>query len=257
MYGISLMKAIVRKPDSSIANCALTYMVRKRIDFDLALRQNLNYQDVLRKNGFKVIELPALEGFSDATFVEDTAVVTEEFVVAGRLGIEERRGEVESVAVLLKNYRNIHQIDSPGLLEGGDVLVIGRTIFAGFSSRTDKAGLHQFKNFVAPFGFRFNVVEVSGSLHLKTGYCYVGKNTILLNPKWIDRSHFRGFDIIEVDPSEPFGANALVAPEKVLLSSAFPKTRVLLEQAGFYAESIDISEFEKAEAGLTCMSLIA
>jgi dimethylargininase len=251
-----MLTAITRSVSPTIGDCELTFLSRQRIDFDKAARQQKAYEQSLTKLGVRVLSLPAEPEMPDAVFVEDTAVVVDEVAVIASMGAATRRQEVKSMADTLSRFRPLKFINESGTLEGGDKFRIGRTLYVGVSTRTNRAGIAQLSRILESFGYQVKTVEVKGCLHLTTGCTYIGRNTILANKSWVDTSAFEGFDIIDVSLTEPWAANALLVGGVVLFPSCFPKTRALLEERGFRVETTDISEHMKAEAGLTCMSII-
>ena len=136
------------------------------------------------------------------------------------------------------------------------MLRVGRQIFAGLSRRTNPDGIAQLRDVLETFDYDVRAIEVKGCLHLKSGCSYIGDNTILINRAFIDAEHFRGFELLDVPDQEPPAANALLINDVVIMSDSFPKTRALLQQRGFHIRAIDLSELEKAEAGVTCCSVI-
>lgn len=214
------------------------------------------YQDCLRRFGLQIVALPPEPDMPDAVFVEDTMVVVDEVGVLARPGLPSRQAEVASVAPVLERYRPLRRIVAPGTLEGGDVLRIDRTIYVGLSRRTNREGLSQVAGFLAPWGYRVQPVEVPGCLHLKTACTYLGQKTLLANPTWIDCAPFKGLRMLEVPEEEPDAANALLLGAVLLLPASFPRTRAMLRDEGFRVETVDVSELQKAEAGLTCCSVI-
>ena len=250
------MRAIVRRPSRAIAQCALTFLERTPIDFALAVRQHGDYVRALEDAGVSVRILPPEPELPDAVFVEDTAVVVEECAVLTRPGIDSRRPEVDAVAPALHAVRPTFRIHAPGTLEGGDVLRVGRTFFVGQTPRTNPEGTRQFARILEPHGYAVVPVEPHGCLHLKSAVTYIGDETVLVNPDWVDVDLFSRWQCVPVPPEEPFGANALLAGEVVHVSASAPHTRRKLDALGFETRSIDTSEFEKAEAALTCLSLI-
>ena len=248
--------AITREVSPCIGTCALTFLDRTAIDVERAVCQHNDYERHLAALGVRVVSLPAPPDLPDAVFVEDTAVVLDEVAVMTSPMLESRRREVESVAAVLERYRPLLRIEGDAHLEGGDVLRIGRTVYVGLSRRTNCEGASQLARFLAPWGYRVQPVEVRGCLHLKTGGTYLGGNTLLANPTWIDCAPFDGLRILEVPEEEPDAANVLLLGEVVLLAASFPRTRAMLRGEGFPVESVDISELQKAEAGLTCCSAI-
>ena len=149
-----------------------------------------------------------------------------------------------------------HRSSEPATLEGGDVLRVGRRLFVGISSRTNAAGVGALRNVAAPYGYTVTPVPVTGCLHLKTGVTALDDTTLLANPAWVDLSPFAGMEILPVDEAEPWAANVLRHGHSLLASAAYPRTAELLDRRGYAPNRVDISEFAKAEAGLTCLSLL-
>lgn len=251
-----MLTAITRAVSPRINECELTFIDRQAIDFDRAVQQHRNYQQLLRSLGLDVIEIPADERCPDSCFIEDTALVLDEIAVITRPGSEPRRAEVEKVEPSLANYRQPVRIESPGTLEGGDVLQIGRDLFIGVTSRTNRDGIAQLEKYVEPHGYTVHAVEVSGALHLKSVCTAVSKRTILADPTRVDLEPFAGYELIEVPSEEWMAANILLANGAVCMHSGFPKALAILRMAEINVRVLDISEFLKAEAGLTCLSLI-
>jgi dimethylargininase len=176
--------------------------------------------------------------------------------VIARPGAESRRAETSSVAVTLGSYRRLVCIQPPGTLDGGDVLVLGRNVYVGLSGRTNADGARQLGGLLAPHGYSVMGFPVQGCLHLKSAVTAIAEDTILVNPDWVDVPPFDAFKRIEVDPGEPFAANALRVGATLICAAATPRTHARLEAQGFTVESVDVSELAKAEAGVTCCSLI-
>lgn len=251
-----MSNAITRKVSPLICNCELTYMARQPIDFEKIAQQHKAYEECLKELGLKVVSLPAEPGLADCVFVEDTAIVVDEVAVIPRMGAAARRPEVKLTAETLANFRSLLFINGHGTLEGGDVMRIGRTFYVGVSTRTDRNGITQLQKLLAPYDYQVFPVEVTSCLHLKTACTYLNRNTILANPSWVDISTFRDVDVIETFPTEPWSANSLSVGDSVLLPASAPRMAELLRQRGFNVLTLDISELEKAEAGLTCLSII-
>ena len=252
-----MLVALTRGVSSNIGDCLLTHLTRQRIDASKAINQHRAYEECLRQVGMHVISLPVEPDMPDSVFIEDPAIVLDEIALVGRMGAAQRQAETKSLTKILSAVRPLRFMDPPATLEGGDRIRIGRTIFVGISSRTNESGVEQLSSILAPFDYRVKPVKVTGCLHLTTGCSYLGNHSVLMNAGWIDASVFNDFNIIHTPPEEPWGANTIVIGDGVLLLSAsFPRTRALLEQRGFDVRVANISEFEKAEAGLSCMSLI-
>ncbi len=251
-----MLIAITRAVSSSIDQCELTNLERQPIDLEMARRQHHAYEAVLAALGAAVHSLPAEDELPDAVFVEDTAIVLDECAVITRPGAASRRPETESIAAALGPYRTLEYIRSPGTVDGGDVLCLGKDVFIGVSTRSNRSAIGQMQDALGPSGYRVSGVPVSGCLHLKSAVTQVAEDALLINPRWVDRGVFPGWKLIEVDPSEPYAANALMVSGKVIYQPAFPRTGRLLEQAGLSLVWVDASELGKAEGALTCCSLI-
>jgi dimethylargininase len=250
-----MLIALTRGVSPSLGDCELTYMNRDCIDVQRAAGQHRAYEESLRDLGVYVVSLPVEPELPDAVFVEDVAVVVDEVAVVARMGAVKRQPEVESLTAVLARYRPLRFLDAPATLEGGDEIKVGRTIYVGVSCRTNDLGVAQLRDALRPFDYEVKQVGVKGCLHLTTGASYIGENTILINPSWVDASQFAGFDIVETPEAEPWGANSVVVGDVVLLSASHPLMRERLAARGFKVRTVDISELEKAEAGLSCMSL--
>ncbi|HEX5735298.1 MAG TPA: arginine deiminase family protein [Blastocatellia bacterium] len=251
-----MLTAITRRVSPCIENCNLTFLARHPIDIAKACQQQRAYEDCLRRLGVRVVSLPPEPELPDAVFVEDTAVVVKELAVVAKMGGAKRQLEVPSLTIVLSSYRPLKFLNHSSTLEGGDVVHVGRTLYVGVSGRTNREGVMQLSEILKPYDYQVRPVEVRGCLHLSTGCSYAGPDTILANPDWVDTSQFEGLDVLAVPPTEPWAANTLFINGVTVVGGAYPKTRELLEGRGLKTESVDISELEKAEAGLTCLRLI-
>jgi dimethylargininase len=251
-----MLTAITREVSPSINNCELSFHARKRIDVAKAIAQHKAYRDCLAELGVRIVSLPAEPKLPDAVFVEDAAVVVDEVAVISIMGAPSRRPEAASLADALSRYRPIKFLREPATLDGGDALRVGRSVFAGLSQRTNWEGIAQLRDVLRAFDYQVQPVEVKGCLHLKSACSYIGNDTVLINRSWIDAERFRRFQLLDVPDEEPVAANALLIEDVVIIPTSFPKTRALLEQRGFRVRTIDLSELQKAEAGVTCTSLI-
>lgn len=251
-----MLLALTRPVSPSITDCALSYIERMCIDVERAQRQHDEYEACLAAMGARVVHLPAEPNLPDAVFVEDTAVVVDEVAVVTRPRLPSRQPEVASTEETLSTYRPIRRIEAPGTLEGGDVVCVGKTLYAGISKRTNEEGVVQLRAALVPYGYEVRPVPVGGCLHLKTACTYIGRNTLLANTEWVDTSQFTGMTVVAAQEDEAEAGNAVAIGNALLVSSAFPRTTALLEHAGFDVRTVDISELQKAEAGLTCCSVI-
>ena len=180
----------------------------------------------------------------------------DELAVMTRPGAESRRPEVASIAAALEPHRKLIHIESPGTLDGGDVLVVDRSMYVGLSGRSNVAGTEQLRALVEPLGYELTGVPVRSCLHLKSAVAQVAAGRLLINREWVDAAVFRGLDLIDVAPAEPAAANALLVGETVIFPGRFKRTLTRMRDAGIEVEPVDISELAKAEGGVTCSSLI-
>jgi dimethylargininase len=248
--------AITRKVSPAINQCELTHLERQPIDVQRAQTQHHEYEEALRSLGVEVFSLPPLPGLPDSVFVEDTAVVLDECAIITRPGADSRKPETELIAQALSPYRKLFYIQPPATVDGGDVLTVGKTLFVGISSRSTQDAIDQMRAILAPHGYDVRGVEVAGCLHLKSAVTQVGVNLLLVNPAWVRKVEFPGMKFMDVDPSEPYAANAVLVGDQVIYPSAFPRTRERVEAAGIKLVAVDASELAKAEGAVTCCSLI-
>ena len=248
--------ALTREIPRSLVRCELTHRQRQPIDHDVATAQHDAYCAALQALGLEVLRLPTDEAYPDCCFVEDTAIVLDEVAVLGSPGVQSRRGEVLTVARTLARYRPLVRIEWPATLEGGDVLQLGRSILVGCSGRTNDAGIATLRKAVVAFGYRIVPLTLQGCLHLKSAVTALDDQTLLVNRAWLDPGELAGYRLIDVDLTEPDAANLLRVRDALFAHAGFPRTIERLTAAGYSITPLDVSEFLKAEAALTCKSLL-
>ncbi len=246
--------AITRAVSPAISECELTFLDRSAIDYERAAAQHRAYEECLRELGLHVVSLPALPDLPDSVFVEDPAVVLDEVAVIARPGAASRRPEADRIAEALAPFRPLARIEPPGTLEGGDVILAEKDVFVGLSQRTNAEGIAQLAAMVEPHGYSVRAVDVRGCLHLKSGACYLGRGMMLVNREWVDATALTGYRLIDV--AEEWAADVLAVGHVIVMPAGFPMTAARLEGEGFTVRTVDVSELQKAEAGVTCMSLI-
>jgi dimethylargininase len=251
-----MLTALTRAVSRSLASCELTWLPRQPTDIGLAIEQHKQYERSLTAMGIRVISLPEQPAMPDAVFVEDPLLVFDELAIVTRMGSPSRRAESHTLAEAITPFRPVRFLSEPATLDGGDVMRIGRDVFAGVSSRTNDAGVEQLTRQLQPFGYRVQPVEVRGCLHLKSACCPLGDGKILANSAWLDPDPLRDYLIVEVDAAEPGAANVLRIGATVLMPASFPVTKDLLVRQGLDVRTVDISELMKAEAAITCSSVI-
>jgi len=251
-----MLVAVTREVSEAIDSCELTHLPRTPIDVELARAQHRAYEAALEQGGCTIVRVNAAPRLPDAVFVEDVAVVFDEVAVITRPGAISRRSETSAVADVLARYRPLQFVRHPATIDGGDVLVAGRAVFIGLSRRTNEAAVAQMRRILEPHGYEIHAVRVIGCLHLKSAVTAVADDRLLINPMWVARDAFSSVGLIEIDPREPAAANVLRVGGKLISAERFPHTVDRLSQNGFAVCKLDMSELAKAEAAVTCCSLI-
>lgn len=227
-------------------------------NYENALEQHKNYIATLGKLGLPVLVLPALEDYPDSCFVEDVALVTKHCAIITNPGADSRNGEINYIKEALLQYYTpdkIFSITGDATLDGGDVMMVGETLYVGLSERTNKAGVKALSDIVTDFGM--NVVEITLSevLHLKTGVVYLENNTLLCYGEFMSKEEFKGYNKIEIPEDESYAANCIWVNDTVIVPKGYPKVLKAIEEAGYKTVLCDTSEFKKIDGGLSCLSL--
>lgn len=258
------MLAFTRAVSPRLAACELTHLARTPIDADRAAAEHAAYEAALRDAGLTVRRLPPLPDAPDGVFVEDTAVWLDEIAIVTRPGTPARAGECASTQAALATVAEVRTLPA-GRLDGGDVLRVGRLLLCGLSARTDAAGAAALADAAAPFGYRLATLPVSFCLHLKTGVTLAGSDAegrpvFVVNPAWVSVAALTalvpGARCLEVDPGEAFGANVLRVGGTLLMAAGNPRIEAALRALFPDLRVLGIGELQRAEAGLTCLSLI-
>jgi len=228
-------------------------------DLEVVLRQHQAYCEALESCGLKLICLPAEDQYPDSTFVEDTALLTERGAVLTRPGATSRIDEVESIAPVIRDYfTNIHSIDEPGTLDAGDVCEAGDHFFIGISRRTNEPGAKQLAHLLQSFGYTTSLIDIRGLsniLHLKSGLAYLSDRRLVVIDALSNEKEFSGCDLIRLSSTEEYAANCLSLNGQTLIASGFPTLKRELELLGCSIISLNMSEFQKMDGGLSCLSL--
>ncbi|MBI5352409.1 MAG: dimethylargininase [Chloroflexi bacterium] len=248
--------AITREVSSRFNECELTHIERTPINLEVARAQHREYVSALVKVGCEVIELPEEKDLPDSVFVEDIAFILDEVAVITRPGADSRKPETDSIIRALTPHRTLIHVTAPATVDGGDVLVLGKNIYVGLSTRSNSAAIEQMQNLLSKYGYNVIGAEMTDCLHLKTAVTHVDDKTLLINKNWVSPSYFAEYDLIEVDPSEPFAANCLPVNGQIIYPTSFPKTRTKLEARGYKIQAVTVDELAKAEGAVTCCSLI-
>jgi dimethylargininase len=248
--------AITRDVSPRMNECELTHIERTPIDVNVARQQHQDYIEALKSLGCEVIALPAEADLPDSVFVEDMALILPEIAIITRPGADSRKPEVESIMKALDPYRPLLRITEPATVDGGDVLMVGKNIYVGLSTRSNDFAIRQMQELLSDYGYSVMGVQIHDCLHLKTAVTRADDKTLLINRELVDTHHFEGYNLIDVDPSEPFAANCLPISDSIIFPTAFPKTRARLEARGYKVKAVQVDELAKAEGAVTCCSLI-
>jgi len=243
--------ALVRPPGANFSSAISSHPQKNQISYEKALNQHQHYVDALKQMGGKIFSLPPEDSLPDSTFVEDTAFIHRGKAFLCSAKEESRRNEVESVAKALKDHLEILQLEP--YLDGGDILDTPEAIFAGLSNRTDTKAIQFFSEQVSK---KVVPVLVTKGLHLKSAVSYLGENVLLINPERVDNGPFKSFKWIEVEEKDSYAANCLAMKNRVLIPKGYPKVREKILQQGFETIELEMSEFQKADGGITCLNLI-
>lgn len=259
-------KAIVRPPGANYAE-ALTTMDLGAPDYARALQQHAAYCEALEECGLTLTRLEANERYPDSTFVEDTAVVTDHCAILMRPGAASRVGEVESIAQALSRfYSELHSIHQPGTLDGGDVCEAecepergARShFFIGISERTNEAGAQQLAAWLASYGCTSSFINIRGVkniLHLKSGLACLGDNRLVVIDSLAAHNEFRSYELVRVPPEEEYAANCVHVNDRVLVAAGYPGFERMLRDMGYQTIALEMTEFQKMDGGLSCLSL--
>ena len=253
-------KAIVRPPGANFA-AGLTTMDLGAPDHARALQQHEAYCEALQRCGLTLTRLEPDERHPDATFVEDTAVVTNPFAISTRPGASGRVGEVESMAPVLSRFYarlHFHSIQEPGTLDGGDVCQAEDHFFIGISERTNEVGAEQLAAWLAAYRFTSSFVDIRGVkniLHFKSGVAYLGNNRLVVVDALADRNEFQDYDLVRMPRGEQYAANCLLVNGCVLMAAGYPGFEATLQALGYPGIALEMTEFQKMDGGLSCLSL--
>ncbi|MCR4673036.1 MAG: N(G),N(G)-dimethylarginine dimethylaminohydrolase [Lachnospiraceae bacterium] len=249
---------IVRTPCPAVINGITSAPELGKPNYEKALRQHEAYIEALKKCGVTVTVLPADDDFPDSCFVEDAAVITRCGTVITNPGASSRKGEQDRILPTIRSFfpeESIARIESPGTLEGGDVMMVGDRFYVGRSARTNAEGIRQFKAILAGWGLKGIEVPLKKVLHLKTGVNYIEQGNLLVSGEFIENPLFSDFHKILIPEEEAYAANCIWVNGTVIVPEGYPAVRQAIEKAGYPVLTVDTSEFRKIDGGLSCLSL--
>jgi dimethylargininase len=248
-------QAIVRKPCKAMVE-GLTQADMGLPDFTLACEQHQDYIAALQECGLQVSILPPLEEYPDSCFVEDVALLTAHCAILTHPGATSRRGEVQHIQTAVAQfYPVLEHIKLPGHVEAGDIMMVGSHFYIGLSQRSNAQGAEQLITILNQHNLTGSMVDMSEMLHLKTGLSYLENNNLLTFGEMNSHSDFAQFNRIEIDQDESYAANSVWINGTVLIPKGFPKALKAVQQLGYQTREIAMSEFQKLDGGLSCLSL--
>jgi len=247
--------AIVRTPCKNMIK-GLSSSDLGEPDFELALEQHAAYVKALEACDVKITTLPPDEDLPDSCFVEDTAICTPYCVVLTRPGAETRSDEVQAMAPHIREfYKQVECIEAPGTLEGGDIMMVGHHFYIGLSDRTNEEGAKQLIEILEKYGMTGSVVTLEVVLHLKTGVVYLENNNMLASGEFLSKQEFKQFNLIEVPAEEAAAANCIWVNDRIIMAAGYPETKAKIAALGHEIIEVNMSEYQKIDGGLSCLSL--
>jgi dimethylargininase len=247
--------AIVRTPCKNIIK-GLTSSNEGKPDYLKAINQHKLYINALKFCGLEVTVLPEKENYPDSTFVEDVALLTPNCAIITHPGAPSRQRETKSMkSVIVDFYDDVKVIKSPGTIDAGDIMMVGSHYYIGLSTRTNSAGANQVIKILEKCGLTGSTVRLSDMIHLKSGVAYLENNNLVVTGEFINKPEFKKFNLIKIDDNESYAANCVWINDYVLVAKGYPKTKKLIEHAGYKTIELGMSEFRKLDGGLSCLSL--
>ncbi|MCK5410102.1 MAG: hypothetical protein KAJ30_07540 [Candidatus Heimdallarchaeota archaeon] len=246
-------KAIVREPSISYTQCVSSHPLRHTVSLEKAKQQHINYCDVLSSLGLELIKLPPKKEYPDSCFVEDTAVVFGNRAFITRMGVQSRRGEDKEVEKVLKEYFTTKRATKPATIEGGDVLHLPDRLICGITQRTNELGTIQMEDWLQ---VKVATITNPNIVHLKSYMKYLGKNTMLMNEEYDNHPLLQRLNLLIIPKKESYSVNCLSINNTVIMSNNFKYAQNVVTEAGFEVISLEMSEFEKCQGALTCLSIL-
>ena len=248
--------AIVRTPGKSIVEGLTDSKELGTPNYEQAIIQHQSYIDSLKKCGIDVLVLEPCEEYPDSTFLEDVALITPNCAIITHPGAHSRRGEVKEIESVLRNrFNNIEAIVAPGAIEGGDIMMVGNHYYIGLSNRTNLEGARQIIKILNKYGMSGSTISLNENLHLKTGLAYLENNNLVVSGEFIHNAIFERYNSIEIPKIESYAANCIWINGSVIIPTGYPVTKEKIMNAGYLVIETDVSEFQKLDGGISCLSL--
>ena len=246
-------KAIVRELGKNYKKCITSHPLGHTVNLMLAKEQHAKYCQLLTELGLELIKLPAKDDYPDSCFVEDNAVVYKKKAFITRMGAESRRGEEDDVGEILREYFKVGKATAPATIEGGDVVHLPQRLLCGITQRTNLMGVTQMKEW---FNVRVDTITNTSIVHLKSYMKYLGHNKIITTNEYEKHPLLEELELIIIPKEESYSVNCLAINDNVIMSNKFLYAQEKVKNAGFIVYSLNMSEFEKCQASLTCLSII-
>ncbi|MHA1345474.1 MAG: dimethylarginine dimethylaminohydrolase family protein [Candidatus Heimdallarchaeaceae archaeon] len=253
MTHMKAKRALVREPSLSFTQCVSSHPLHYTVSLKRAKQQHANYCDVLSNLGLEIIRLPPKKEYPDSCFVEDTAVVSGDRAFITRMGVQSRRGEDQEVEEVLKEYFNTKRATAPATLEGGDVLHLPDRLICGITQRTNELGTKQMEDWLQ---VKVDTIINPNIVHLKSYMKYLGNNALILGDEYVNHPLLKGLDLLIIPMKESYSVNCLSIGNTIIMSNLFSYAQKVVIEAGFEVISLEMSEFEKCQGALTCLSIL-
>ena len=246
-------RALVREPGERYPGCISSHPLRHTVDVSRARAQHALYCETLSELGLEVIRVPRDDLHPDSCFVEDNAVVHGGRALICRMARESRRGEEAGVEAALREYMTVKRAVAPATIEGGDVIHLQDRLISGVTQRTNLEGVAQLREWL---GVPVDIIEDPGIVHIKSYVTYLGRGTMIATGKYASHPALEGFQVLVVPEGEEYAADTLAIGNTVVMPAGLPRAHELVREAGFDMIPLDVSEFEKCEGAITCLSIL-
>ena len=246
-------RAIVREPGLSYKECISTHPLHHSLDLELAKKQHRAYCKILEDLSIELIKLPAKDKYPDSCFVEDNAIISEKKAFVTRMAMKSRRGEEDDVEAILKKYFKTRKAKTPATIEGGDVIHLPNRLICGLTQRTNLEGVKQLREW---FDVQIDTIANSEIVHLKSYMKYLGNGKIITTEDYENHPLLKGLELLIVPKEEYYSVNCLAVKNTVVMSKKFSYASKIVRDAGFEVINLEMSEFEKCQASLTCLSIL-
>lgn len=246
-------RALVREPGDRYPGCISSHPLRHTVDVSRARAQHAQYCRALSELGLEIIRVPRDDERPDSCFVEDNAVVHSGRALICRMAKESRRGEETGVEAVLKEHMPVRRAVAPATVEGGDVIHLPDRLISGLTQRTNAEGVAQMRDWL---GVPVDTIADPNIVHIKSYVTYLGKGIAIATGKYAGHRALKELEVLVVPEDEEYAADSLCIGDAVLMPAGLPKAHEMVREAGFDVMPLDVSEFEKCEGAITCLSIL-